>query len=542
MTPRKPKKSAQGGARVIPFRLDAAFFFERGVYYLDRFNLPNALKYFRKTVEYEPENPINHCNLAGVLSELGQYEESNKVLEHVLHDLDSEMHECHFYIANNWANLGQYDLAEENVVKYLELEPRGEFVEDAEEMLDILVHEFGGGEVLRQREVERRESPAEEDLARRLLEEGHFMEASLQLEKLIEEEPDSTAPRNNLSLAYYYMGQLDRAIEISQEVLRKDPTNVHATCNLAVFYQHLDNHEELGKILAFLRKLYPIHYDQAYKLATTMGILGEHETAYRLFRHLSRWSHRSDHVVLHCVAAAAFNTGRYRQATNVWEEVRETDLHPEVAEYYLGLVKAAAAGDRNTHTVSYHYQLPFHEQFKALKVKLESGNLGDWKHDPLFRSSLFWALRHGDYDTKAQVIETFSLIADRDTEAALEDFIQRTEEPAPLQLLAQEILFKIRGERPIVAWSILEQAKEQMQHMDNQGQGSKAAEQIWHQYMERCHGQIPRIQNQALWVASLLYVVSEELGLGLTQQGLAQRFSVSVSGISRVSRMIRVRS
>lgn len=39
-------------------------FFERAVRSLDRLHYDKALKYFRRAVEYEPENPVNHCNMA----------------------------------------------------------------------------------------------------------------------------------------------------------------------------------------------------------------------------------------------------------------------------------------------------------------------------------------------------------------------------------------------------------------------------------------------------------------------------------------------
>ncbi len=58
-------------ANIIPIHLDASFFFERAVRSLDRNHVDKALKYFRKAVEYEPENPVNHCNMAGILSEKG---------------------------------------------------------------------------------------------------------------------------------------------------------------------------------------------------------------------------------------------------------------------------------------------------------------------------------------------------------------------------------------------------------------------------------------------------------------------------------------
>ncbi|MGZ4163422.1 MAG: tetratricopeptide repeat protein, partial [Tumebacillaceae bacterium] len=152
---------------VIPFQVDAAFFFERAVHYLDRHDLKNAVKNFRKAVEYEPDNPVNHCNLAGVLSELGDFEESNIILNKILQDIDPDMVECYFYMANNYANLGQYDLAEEYVARYLELDPKGEFSADAGEMMDILVQEFGGGKVLSEMKQRQETEQRGRDLARK---------------------------------------------------------------------------------------------------------------------------------------------------------------------------------------------------------------------------------------------------------------------------------------------------------------------------------------------------------------------------------------
>ena len=100
--------------------MDATFFFERAVQSLDRLHYEKALKYFRRAVEYEPNNPVNHCNMAGILSELSQYEESNRILRHIVEDIDDTMTECYFYMANNYANMDNFEAAEVVLVQYLE--------------------------------------------------------------------------------------------------------------------------------------------------------------------------------------------------------------------------------------------------------------------------------------------------------------------------------------------------------------------------------------------------------------------------------------
>ena len=535
---------------VIPFQVDAAFFFERAVNYLDRHDLKNALKNFRKAVELEPDNPVNHCNLAGVLSELGDFDESNRILSKILTDIDPDMVECYFYMANNYANLGQYDLAEEYAARYLELDKDGEFTPDAEEMLQILVQEFGGGRVLTERRQQKEEEQREQDTARRLLEEGKFREATEYLERAIDAQPDSTAPRNNLSLAYYYLGELDRAVEISREVLSRDATNVHALCNLAVFYQHLGKREPLQEILKFLRKLYPLYFDHTFKLATTMGILGEHTTAYRLFRQLLRWSDRSDVNLLHCVGAAAANLGFLDKAKKVWEEVKALDPESEVPAFFLNKLEEAQRTGRPMEPVSYQYHIPFHEQFKIMKEQLQSGTLGTWRNDPMIRSSLFWALRHGDLETKMQVIQTFALIADKEVEHALREFVQDPDELDQLKQLATYVLRHMGAEVEEMSdhpddllscraeWrQVLDEARDSLLEQAGEA-GGELAREMWMLFLKSVLHAPPRISRASQWAAALEYAVLRRLNKRVTQADVAKRYGVSAGTVGKHYRLL----
>lgn len=556
----RPKKN-----NVIPFQVDAAFFFERAVQYLDRHDLKNALKNFRKAVEYEPDNPVNHCNLAGVLSELGDFEESNRILQKILQDIDPDMVECYFYMANNYANLGQYDLAEEYVARYLELEPDGEFSPDAEEMLQILVQEFGGGKVISEMKERQETEQRGKDLARQLLEEGKFLEATEYLEQAISEQPDSTAPRNNLSLAYYYLGELDKAVEIALEVLERDASNVHALCNLAVFYQHLGDREHLQEILKGLRKLYPLYFDHSYKLATTMGILGEHTTAYRLFRQLMRWSDRSDQALLHCVAAAAANLGFYDKARRIWEEVQALDPESDIPVFFLNKVNEAIEKGAPMQAVSYQYHIPFQEQFKIMKEQLQTGKLGGWRNDPLIRSSLFWALRHGDLETKTQVIQTFALIADKEVEHALREFLKNPEEIDQLKRMALYVLQHMGAPGPFEAhldreyvllrpestldeelldvhpiWrEVLDAAVPVLQELGGE-EAVDLGRDIWLSYVNHFLHNPGHVGKVSKWATGLTYYVLRKLRSKATRADVGERFGVSVQTVGTTTTSFRV--
>ena len=223
---KKKKRAAGEAGNIISIQLDANFFFERAIRSLDRNRYDKALKYFQKAVDFEPNNPINYCNMAGVLSEIGQYGESNHILQKVINEIDPAMTECHFYMANNFANMEHFEEAERELIQYLQEDEEGQFLEEAEEMMEYLQSELDHPTPITK--VKARAGLYEHIHARELLESGQFKEAIKLLELIVEEHPDFLAAMNNLALAYYYVGNKTKAKQMMLSVLDKDESNLHA--------------------------------------------------------------------------------------------------------------------------------------------------------------------------------------------------------------------------------------------------------------------------------------------------------------------------
>ncbi|ATY83978.1 DDE transposase family protein [Kyrpidia spormannii] len=549
----KPK-----GHKVALVRMDATFFFERAVRSLDRHDLPRALKYFRKVVEYEPANPVNHCNLAGVLSELGDYQASNEVLERVLLELDPKMYECYFYMANNFANLGLYDLAQEYASRYLEVDPEGEFAEEAEEMLDILVTEFGTRMVRRRRDGRIR-LRGDEDVARRFLEDGRFLDAAAYLEAKVQESSDATVDRNNLSLAYYYLGDVEKAIETAKGVLELQPGNLHAVCNLAIFYRSAGKEEQTQALLDQLRRLRPIQPELAYKLGTTMGILQEHRTAYDIFNHLVRFLPRPEAPVVHALAAAAANLGRLRKAARLWEEVHVLDPSSGIGRYYEEVVREAISRGLEVLPVSYQYVLPYADTTRLNGPGSEDpgSKLGRelWPPESVVRSSLMWVLRHGDPVTKKQVIPLVVSFGGEDVERALRFLLLDDDEYLPVKQAALKGMFELQPEeiveiglpsrilpvdfRPESARSLAGRPEwqriVQLAVQELQGRGettlAKVAMEIWSEFTQLIHLQAPRVRKPELWAGALECAARHRCHLPFSRKEVAERYKVSQQGL-----------
>jgi tetratricopeptide (TPR) repeat protein len=552
-----PKKKS----KIVPIHMDADFYYERAMRYLDKLNFQKALRYLRKAVEFEPNNPEYYCSMAGVLAELGKYEDSNRILWYVLEDVDPSLDECYFYLASNYANMMEFELAEQYILRYLQNVPDSIYSEEAEDLLDYV--EFHLRDMPRHPEGgEELEVVLQHDRARRLLEEGKFNEASRLLQKLVRENPDFIAARNNLALCYYYMGRFEKAMETVQEVLREEPSNIHGLCNLAVFYSHLQQQDKLDKLLITLKKIVPYHFDLAYKLATTLGILGEDETAYFLFRKMISHAGQSDLYMLHYAAVAAYNTRRWDAAEALWRKVERLDPSENVASYYLRQIQQRKEGGRGIEKASYHYQIPLQDEFSFETIGNSPAEIGQaMKNNPLLRSSLLWALRLGDKDIKLQVIQAFEHIADEEVEEALRAFLINPAEDDYLKKVAIFVLRKMGAKEPYqavishqvksVSFSVnpkfpvwnkkWQQVAECLRdHMQDRYDflEQQEAQTLWLAYLNEAYPNVPVIRKQEAWAASLEYAVARRHNYAVTQEEIAARYGVSVASLARNYKLI----
>ncbi|WP_150272305.1 tetratricopeptide repeat protein [Paenibacillus tepidiphilus] len=558
MIERTSEQDADNG-NVVPLTLDANFFFERAVRSMDRFQYDKALRNFRKAVEYEPDNPVNHCNLAGILSEMGDYEASNEILLHVLENVEPGMTECHFYMANNFANMDNFEAAEQSLVTYLEEDANGEYLTESEELMELLQYELDRPAPLVR--IRSREGVVEHERARRLLEEGKFPQAVKLLEEILETSPDFLAARNNLALAYFYMGQFAKSRECLSEVLELDPGNLHALCNTAILLQYAGDKEQLAPLVSMLETTVPFHQEHVFKMATTMGILGRHRIAYSHFRRLLKEVEAGgDASLYHYCAAAASNSGLYDEALHCWRQAARLDPASPVPGFFLAQLQASVQAGQPMLPVSYNYQLPFQEQ---LKLWTDSPDLlaREVQSNPLLRASFFWALRYGDADTQRQVTAVLGQIGGSESAEMLREWMEQ--EPSLEEGLQESVLLSLQRligghagedmvgdeqERPALAPQRAQEWREEWQRIIDQTTAmmdrrfdphqKQAAELLWRRFVDRLGPDVPPLRHTHGWSAALEYMVAKLCGRPVTYREIAQRYAVTVSMVSRYARRI----
>jgi len=540
----KHNKSILKNTTVVDFKQDAAFFVERGTRLLNRYDYEKALRSFRRAIELEPANAECHCHLASALAETGQFEASNDVLYEVIEKWDASMSEVYFYMANNYANLEDYQMAEEMAIRYLQEDNNGPYREDAEELLDYIYFELDMPP--RHFPSDKEDVYSKHERARRSLEEGRFLEALDILKEIVETDPSFLPAWNNLSLAYYYVGDFQQSMGTIEKTLEMEQGNLHALCNLAVLLSHHNHTAELLSLMDMLKKVVPFHPENTYKLATTMGVLGQHDEAYGHYQRMLKSTGRPHEAcTYHYAAISAYLSGRKDQALRWWQKAKQMDPEAGVADQYIQMVKNEQEGE-TIKPIPYQYNPP---QKEVSWEKASFAGVENFKADPMIRASLLWALQHGRDEVKFAVLQTLSLIGDDEAETAVRQFYHSTDNQQ-LQKLALLALADMGAAMPenapkFAAGSSADkqgvESVEEAIHLYIIKDGRVAAGnwclRFWQEQGEFAKSQV-QVRKALAWVAALEYVYGTVTEEKQSQAYLAQKYGVSVPTVAKCVKVL----
>lgn len=318
------KATKKTSGMLLSFSPTGEYYFTKGIKAYQQRDYYKAMKYLQRALQLEPGEPMIACQLAIILSEVGQYNESNALLHTILEEWDEEMVECHYFLANNYAHLGLFKDAHHHAEIYMKLEGDGEFAEDAEDLLDLITLE---AEDLGEDMYEHDDLMIKQEGARELLESGKFAEAIEQLEEVIAEYPEYWPAYNNLSLAYFYSDEKAKASDLLTEVLERSPGNLHALCNKTIFAFYEKDLQLLKLMKDGLLKVMPMSFEHQLKLGTTFALIGEYEASYRWLKRLYKIGIEGDSAFYYWLSLSAYKTEKRVTAEKAWQKVIQ--LSPE---------------------------------------------------------------------------------------------------------------------------------------------------------------------------------------------------------------------
>ena len=244
----------------------------------------------------------------------------------------------------------------------------------------------------------------------------------------------------------------------------------------------------------------------------------------------------------------------------MWHQASKLDPQSNVSGYYLEQLELIRSGN-NPAPTSYHYHLPFEEQFKLWEKSTDA--LPDhMKRDPLVRSSFFWALRHGDRHTKLQVIQALGLIADNEVKDALRDFIVEPQEDDYLKRIAIFVLRSIgvheslkailEGKETVIEHSrmpsrlpiweekwqaVLDAALARMnKHYDLVQQHDLLT--LWIEFLSRIYPDVPKLGKVEGWAAALEYLTAKMHRRAISYHEVSERYGTSIATVSKCAKRI----
>jgi tetratricopeptide (TPR) repeat protein len=518
------------GEKVVNFSLGAKFYFQRGNYYYQKNNLDKALIYYQRALAVDPADPVNHFNLACLLSEQGKYRESSVIFKRIITELDSELSESWFWLALNHGQLQQYKEACQYLRKYLEQEPDGDYSWQAEEILAYLRSDLPMLSPNQRKKIDRLCLAGIE-----LVNQGRLREAIRCFTRASEIEPEMTGPRNNLALSWFYLGEIGKAIDLSKDILELEPENVFTNCNLAIFYFILEEELAAWRQVQILDELWGDDPDEMLKLGTTYGLLGFDRRAMSVFRVLYDTGYRTFELLL-LLGISAFNCGYFSEAANFFSQVNEREPDNPYS-LYQQLCRRPASGK-----IPYHLRVPNETIALLLEGEVGGEELGQLKRSPALWPQLLWIIRHGSAPARKKLIQVIFQINHQPLTEELAFLVWQPE----LSSECRQEIFSAFVASGIEIWkqcywnrglfsknaaSALEQALEILQQRGYGYAAMNRAFAPWHSY---CRKKKPRLRNLGLWSAALLVFVE---GLDALEENAAQ-FGVDPRSLYKAVRQL----
>ncbi|SDB98100.1 tetratricopeptide repeat protein [Shouchella lonarensis] len=320
--------SKQTSNIVVPFHRSGDYFFHKGLTAFKKKHLHQAVKQFERAIKRSDNEPAFQVQLAIVLTELGEYERANEILQNVLYQGEEQQEICHFLIASNAAYLGYFSQAKHHAERYLQLEPEGECAEEAQRLIDVCDNDLLFTSSYQEEDEHLLDLHAQ---ALEYMETSKLDHAMRILEDITNTYPAYWAAQNHLAEVVFRKGEYARAFSLCETILKAHPNNLLTHCNLALFHDKLGHATKVAQYKQLLPTILPMDIDHAIRLVEVLCTLGQYREVMK--RPLLAFTHGEDHVqLLRCYGVAAYHTGDRARATSLLKKAAERGCHMSSAQ------------------------------------------------------------------------------------------------------------------------------------------------------------------------------------------------------------------
>lgn len=214
---------------------------------------------------------------------------------------------------------------------------------------------------------------------------NRYPQARRSAEALIARFPRFAPAYNNLALTYLIEGDLERAVQIEEQVLAFEPDNVHALANLARYHMVLGRPEAARTAADRMRASTAPAADRPQKEAEALAFLGDDAGVLQIVQQAGE---AADAFLLHLGGVAAWRLGHEAEARRLWQAALRLDPDHELTQAALADLKRPVGQRDGPQALSLQDWMPLQVPI-ALTEAIERGSRrGEAAIQPAARSFL----------------------------------------------------------------------------------------------------------------------------------------------------------
>lgn len=540
-------------SKVVPFTRSADYLHQRAVINRREGHLLDALELTRRALEKDPENIDYELDLAQILCELGLYVESNRILARML-ARDQNLSECYFGMANNFYGMNDADASYKALMCFLSEDPQSANRQEVGELLHNL---FVARTLMGEKSRRKARSAKLAAKGLQLMRLGELTEAEQALKRSLQVSPRQSETRALLAMCLAKRGDNKAAVKELERALRLSRPPIRTLAIAAQIFGATGNPEAAADLMDRAAARNPEGAELRILLDAACDLKMD-ERVYALSQKaLSEAPY--DRKLLHLCAAAIVNTGRpFERAAHCWARIKRLEPGDEVAAWCLAHPDAKP--------LPYAYRLPDDEiraRVERITEVLRGGTEEAetaWAGDPDLRRSARWAVESGDPKLLRIGVNLLAAVDSPEAEALLRQVM--IEPTAPQSVKHQALtLLGLRGAKP--PFLMTGEDKFSLASAGDSGQmprlplayrrvlkravytGMSIQEDfparltmLWLRYAAALGDALPALKDLNGWAAALNLCLSEQDGLDVSADELAELFRCSRRKMEHLARRI----
>jgi hypothetical protein len=287
-------------------------------------------------------------------------------------------------------------------------------------------------------------------------------------------------------------------MDLLNEVLEKNPGNLHALCNQLIFYYYCHKHKEVEELTDGLSRVYPMSFEHRYKLGATFALIGQYKLSYRWLKKLYTQGFQGDNSFHYWLSYASYYTGREAFAKEMWKLALEDVPDKEGEEPWRISQKAAKVFQSKVDVTA--------------KKKCATKNV----HDQLY--SLYMAKKLPEQQRLLLLEEIKSSIHMSTLLDEVYTYVWQDK---------QHVIFEVAD--------VIELEMESQNESDTQDLLS-----FWFYVYVQVYKQSYDFQhvNVNAWAAAVTYIWAKEQNQSITQADAAKQYSISAATVRKYSKIV----